>query len=97
MIWLIVGLLVSVVANAVMAFLLVRTGKRLLEFDELFVLLEDDIRVNIDYFKKLLQTPLFTNTPEVVTMQQNIEIIARRLEEFTIRIDETTNRELKAP
>ena len=44
------------------------------------------------YFTKLLQTPLLNNSPEVMAMQKNIEIIARRLQEFTLRFAEASNK-----
>lgn len=89
--YIIIGFLT--VACAVLSFVTFRLSRRLLEFDELFELLQHDVDTNIAYFTKLLQTPLLNNSPEVIAMQKNIEIINLRLQEYTLRMKETTNRE----
>jgi hypothetical protein len=66
-------------------------AKRLLQLDELFHALVDDVRINIDYLKKLAETPLFENSQEVRTAHRNMSIIAARLNEFSIRMKEQTN------
>ena len=88
-----IALGISVGLNVAAIFMIFRLSKRLLQFDELFDLLADDIEVNVSYFKKLLTTPLLENSPEVVSMQKNIDVIGRRLQEFAIRMSETTNKE----
>lgn len=84
---------VSVVLNVGFIILSIRFSRRLLEFDDLFGLLEDDVATNIAYFTKLLATPLLNNSPEVISMQKNVEVIAKRLQEFSLRMNETTNKE----
>lgn len=84
---------VSIVLNIGLVLLVQRLSKRLLEFDDLFELLEDDVATNIAYFTKLLHTPLLNNSPEVISMQKNVEIIAKRLQEFALRMNETTNKD----
>ena len=77
----------------VLGFLVYRLSKKLLEFDTLFDMLQLDVADNVAYFTKLLQTPLLNNSPEVIAMQKNIDVIGRRLQEFALRMDETTNKE----
>lgn len=66
---------------------------RLMEFDDLFEMLVDDITVNVKYFDKLLATPLFTASEEVRTANRNMLIMRNRLAEFMKLIGETTNTE----
>lgn len=84
---------VSIVLNIVAVIVGYRLITRLLAFDELFELLADDIRVNVDYYNKLLMTPLFDNSQEVKTANHNMAIISKRLTEFSLRIKEKTNKD----
>lgn len=92
MILLYVALFVSVALNIAAAFSIYKFAKRALELDELFELLLDDIAINVEYFNKLLMTPLFDNSQEVKTANHNMMIISKRLTEFTLRIQEKTNK-----
>lgn len=69
-----------------------RLTRRLLEFDELFQLLAHDIETNVKYLAKLVNTPLFLNSPEVLEVQRNMRIMAERLREYLVRIGEATNK-----
>ena len=57
-------LAVSLVLNLFLVFLLIRFSRRLLQFDELFQMLVGDLEFNIQFFHKLLTTPLFENSNE---------------------------------
>ncbi len=76
-------------------FVIYKLGKRLLEFDELFELFQDDIDTNIRYFEKLLQTPVMSNVPEVEEANKNMNLMRLRLEEFVQRFSEVVRRDLK--
>jgi hypothetical protein len=88
-------LAVSVIANVSLIVILTRFSKRLLQFDELFELLSRDIDVNIAFFDKLLATPLFDDSQEVRTANQNMTNISKRLNEFVLQMEETSNRKLR--
>lgn len=88
-------LVVSLLLNGLLFFMVRRSMGRLLEFDELFDLFVHDIETNVKYFEKLLNSPLFSNAPEYLTAHRNMQIIARRLAEYSNRMFELTNREQK--
>ncbi len=97
MIFVYVALSISLLLNLVAAVLIYKLAVRVLALDELFELLEDDIKINIEYFNKLLTTPLFDNSQEVKTANHNMLIINKRLTEFMLRIKEKTNKGSDAP
>lgn len=86
---------ITVPALLVTLYVIWRLSKRLLQFDELFETLFNDVEVNLKFFQKLLSTPLFDNSPEVKTANNNMSVIAQRMDEFMNRIEETTNRRLR--
>lgn len=92
MVWAILFFL-SVLVNVGLGFALARVSKRLLQFDELFSLFTHDIETNVKYLAKTLAKPLFTNTPEVVELNRNMSIIAKRLNEYANRFAEATGTE----
>lgn len=85
----------SVAANVVLSYVLVRFSRRLLQFDDLFSLLARDIDVNTRYFQKLLSTPLFDDSQEVKSANNNMAIISKRLDEFVTRMEEVSNKQLR--
>jgi len=91
------GLLLSLslLANVTLLFVVVRFSRRLLQFDELFEMLARDIDLNVAFFDKLLATPLFDDSQEVRTANQNMLTISKRLDEFVRRMEETTNKKLR--
>jgi len=94
--WLLFFLLfLSLVANGVLVWISVRLARRLLQFDDLFALLSDDIDVNARYLEKLTSTDLFENSPEVQAAHKNMKIVSQRMDEFVIRMEEITGRTLR--
>lgn len=83
----------SALLNVVLVVVLVRASRRLLQFDDVFGLLVDDCRTNIKYFDKLLNTPILQNSPEILDAQRNMGVIRDRLNEFVVRMEETSHRE----
>jgi hypothetical protein len=79
----------------VLAITLLRAAKRLLEFDEFFSMLVDDIDLNIDYLSKLSSTPTFSDAPEVVDAHKKMRIISKRLDEFVLRMEELARKEIR--
>jgi len=75
-----------------LTFLLVRASRRLIQFDELFEMLMDDIDVNVRHLEKTKDLPAFENVPELIDNIhmhiKNMDIISRRLREFSLRIGE---------
>lgn len=88
-------LFLSVVANVVLGFVCVRFARRLFQFDDLFGLLSDDIDVNARYLEKLTNTPLLENSPEIISAHNNMKIVSQRLDEFVLRMEEITGRNLR--
>lgn len=76
-----------------LSFVAVRFSKRLLQFDEMFSYLNDDVNSNLKHLEETLAKPLFLDTPEVVEMNRKFSIMKKRMEEYALRISE--NRGLK--
>lgn len=83
---------ISAILNIGLTVLLVRASKKLLQFDDVFVLLGDDVAANIKFFEKLVNTPILQNTPEIVDAQKHMKIIRNRLGEFALRLQEAAHR-----
>jgi hypothetical protein len=92
---LIIGLSISLLANVVFGFLLVRASRRLFRFDDLYELLVHDIDTNIKYFDKLTETSVFSNAPEILDAQRNMSIMRTRLNEYVLSMEDLTGRELR--
>lgn len=82
------------VALAVVSVLLYVASKKLLMFDDLFNYMVDDLDINFAYLDKLIKTPLYENTPEVVAAHKNMEIIHARMDEILLRVQETTGKKI---
>ena len=82
----------SITLNLFSAYGFYKLSRRLFQFDDLFDTLVDDVDTNTKYFKKLLSTDLFNNSEEVMAANKNMGIISQRLEEFVLRINETTGK-----
>lgn len=93
--WVLVILVLSSCLTVTFGLLLRRSAQRLFEFDDLYELLVHDLDTNIDYFDKLLETPTFTNSPEVVQAQKNMNVMRVRLDEYVSRMEELTHRKLR--
>lgn len=92
---LIVFLILACICIVGLLFVLNRSLRRLLEFDSLMQLFIHDIETNVKYFNKLVNTPTFSNSPEVIQAQHNMHTIRLRLEEYVIRMEELTNKPRK--
>lgn len=88
-------LLLSLGANVVQGRVLFKGAQRLLEFDELFEMFYHEIEINVDYFDKLIKTPLLSNAPEIIAAQRNMKVMQLRLEEYVRRMEEELGRALK--
>jgi len=95
--YILLTLVLSLVLNVVVVFVCLRLARRLFQFDDLVQILANDIEVNVEYFKKLLTTPLFNNSEEVKKANKNMEIIAMRLDEFVNRMEDVSNNKLRRP
>ena len=74
---------------------LLRSTKRLLQFDELFELLAHDLNTNIDYFESISEHPVLGHADEIVVADRNMRIMRARFEEFIVRIEELTRRQFR--
>ncbi len=74
-------------------FLAARYMQRLLDYDELFQLIQDEIDTNIQNFDKLKNTPLLSNAPEIVHASKLMNTMRERLYEYVMRIEENALRE----
>jgi len=92
---LLVLFVLSLAGNGVLVYVLIRFARRLLQFDDLFGLLVNDMDVNAQYLEKLSNTPLLENSPEIVKAHNNMKIMGQRLEEFMIRVEETTGHKMR--
>lgn len=93
---LIIMLSLSILINLTLGYLLIKSIKRMLDFDDLYELLSHDIETNIAYFSKLVDTPLFSNSPEILDAQRNIKIMRDRMNEYSIRIDDIIKKEVNS-
>ena len=89
-----IALLVSVSVNVVAALLLRKATSRLLQFDELYEMLLDDMDTNVKHFEELRQKPLLSNAQEVIQAHKNMMLMRERLDEFVIRINEMSGKKV---
>lgn len=80
--------------SIVLGIMLFRASRRLIEFDDLFVMLVDEIDVNVRHFEKISKMPIMSNVPEVMQAHHNMMIMNARLIEYVIRIHEIMNKPL---
>lgn len=92
---LLVVLTIALFAAGALGYFLLKASRRLLEFDDLYELLVHDLDTNIAYFEKLTNTPLLSNSPEILEAQKNMRIIRDRLNEYVLRMEELTRRKLR--
>lgn len=93
----VVIILVLSIVNIFLIYALVRASKRLLEFDDIFGYFVHDIEINVEYLTKLLETPVYSNSPEIVDANNKMTIIRDRLNEYINRMEESTARKLRKP
>jgi len=84
----------SLVLNIALVYLLIRAAWKLVQFDDLFTYLVDDIDINIRYFDKLIQSPTLIDSPEIKEAQRNMSIMSKRLAEYVLRMEELLNKKL---
>lgn len=75
-------LILSFLLNVLFVFLLYRFVKRTMQFDELFSIMMDDVKINADLFEDMLNTPVLSNSPEVVALHDNMTIMLERFNEY---------------
>lgn len=87
-------LIISLAVNVIAGFFLLRFIKKLLQFDELFELLADEININIGFYEKLLQKPLFMASPEIEEAHHGMNLIMVRFKEFVAQMSELRGKDL---
>jgi hypothetical protein len=79
-----------------LGFLLHKSAKRLLQFDNLFEMLTHDMETNIRYYEKLAVTPILSDVTEVKSAHHNMQIMGARMEEYVLQMEELTHRRLRS-
>ena len=85
-------LAVSVLLNVATVLVVPRYIRRLFQFDLLLETIADDIDVNLKVFDEINKSSILVNTPEIMSAHQNMMVMRDRLHEFSLRIQEATNR-----
>ena len=93
--WIIVGVLT--VICSLLLFVVFRLSRKLLQFDDMIQMLWHDIVTNVKYLAKLVSTPVFSNSPEIIEVQKNMRIMGERLAEYLNRIEEVSNKRVMPP
>jgi hypothetical protein len=88
--------LLAVLAIALMVFLL-RATRRLVQYDDVFQMLVDDIETNLQQFYKMSQSSLLGNDAEIVQAHRNMMIMRDRLDEFLREMEEVSGLRLRTP
>ncbi len=83
-------LLISIVCNILLSFVAFRYAKRVLEFDELFSLIQGDLDENLENFQKLNKTNLLSDSPEIMHASKLMQKMRENLYEYTMRVQETS-------
>lgn len=83
----------SLAANLIGGFFLFKFLRKLLQFDELVELLADEVNINIGFFDKLLQKPLFMASPEIEEAHQNMNLMRERFKEFVSQMSELSGKD----
>jgi len=87
-----IALVLVTTISIVLGLLLFVATKKLILFDDIFDVIVDDVDINFSYLDELIKTPLFENSPEVLTAHKNMEIIHKRLDEIVMRVEEMTGK-----
>jgi hypothetical protein len=88
-------LVLSLIANVVFIYLLIRFVKRLMQFDDLYQYLIDDIEINLNQFSRIRSSSLLCDDDEVRSAHKNMVVMSMRLDEFTSRMEEVTGQKLR--
>lgn len=94
---LIIALVLSVIINLVVLPVLYKFGKKLVQFDNLFELMSDEINSAISFFEKLLQKPLFMASPEIEEAHVNMNLLRHRLKELVAQMGELQGKDVDPP
>lgn len=91
----VVLLLISAPLNIVLSVLLFKAARKMIQFDELFELMVDELHINISFFEKLMQKPLFMASPEIEEAHINMNLMLVRFKEFVSQMSELTGKSLE--
>ena len=80
-----------------MTFVAYRFYRRAVIYDEVFQFLSGDIETNLTQFKKMSASNVTSNEPEIEQAHRNMMLMAQRLQEILIRMEETTGLKLASP
>ena len=96
MLWiLIICLVLSLIINAALGFVLKRFTTRLLQYDELYQYLIDDVEVNLSQFDKIRKSSLMSDDDEVRSAHKNMMVMAARMDEYATRMEEIAGKPLR--
>lgn len=80
-----------------LSYITFRSVRVAVNYDELFQQLADDIETNLKHFSVMSGSSLLSNEPEVQQAHSNMMVMARRLNEFILRMQELTGLDLRPP
>lgn len=80
---------------AVLVFVLKRFIRRLFQYDDLYQILFDDIEINLKQFERIRKSYLMSDDDEIRSAHKNMTTMAMRLDEFAIRMEETTGKKMR--
>ncbi len=81
-------LILSLLVNAGLVYILVRFSKRLMQYDDLFDIVGQDLNMNMDYLNDMLNKNIMTNAPEILTFDRNLRYMKERMVEVVNAINE---------
>lgn len=82
-------------ALATSVVLLVRGARRLLQYDEVFQYISGDIQTNLKQFERISQSSVTGNDAEIVMAHKNMMVMAVRLNEILLRMEEVTGKRFR--
>ena len=85
----------SITANGVLVYLLVSFIKRLLQYDDLYQYLFDDVETNLSQFERIRKSSLLSDDDEVRNAHRNMVTMAMRMDEFANRMEEMTGKKMR--
>lgn len=90
-------LLLAAAAAITLSVLLFRATRRLIQYDDVFQMLVDDIETNLQQFYKMSQSSLLGNDAEIIQAHRNMMIMRDRLDEFIREMEEVSGLRLRTP
>ena len=96
MLWILITILIlSIIVNAVLGFLLQRFVRRVLQYDDLYQYLIDDVETNLVQFDRMRKSSLLSDDDQVRSAHKNMMTMAMRMDEFANKMEEIVGKKLR--